>query len=82
MQIINRKPVDAIQLKKGNEEEVIAFVRSHVAIALYPTISESAYLSCEAVNQDLRYGDFIAVIDGAVRVVPRNVALESYDVVE
>lgn len=82
MKIINRKHFDAIQLKKGNEREVVDFVRNHIAIALCPTIGEHAYLSCVALNQDLRYGDYIAVIDGTVTVVPRTDVLESYDVVE
>ena len=82
VKITSKCSYDAVQLKRGNEHEVVKFVRDNLLGAWRKVTGATIAITCRSFSSELDYGDYIAVIGGDVRVIPKIMFDNYYKVVE
>lgn len=82
MIIKGKDTYEAIQLKRGNEKEVMDFIKKNAASSWCRNDDGSVCFVCAGWTDKAYYGDYIACIAGHISVVPKSEFNEFNEVVK
>lgn len=81
MAIKGKVAYEAIQFKRGNEKEVLDFIRKNAAGSWCRNDDGSVCFVCAGWTDKAYYGDYIACVSGRVIVIPKSEFNEFYEIV-
>lgn len=82
MVVKGKATYEAIQLKRGNEKEVLDFIKRNVASAWCNEDDGRVHFVCTDWSNKARYGDYIVCVAGRVNVVSKSEFNEFYEIVK
>lgn len=81
MLMMRQKPFEAVQVKKGSEDEMLEFVKKHLLVS---ALTESNALTINTVFNKIviSYDDYLAYAGDRFMVINKNDADKYYEVVK